>query len=143
MLYFAYGMNTNPEEMAIRCADSQCLGSAVLLAHCFRFAVHADVLPCEGSDVQGVLWSVTQRDLEALDALEGYPVYYNRSELAIAWQNKVVYAQVYRMQPGIPEQAPSSRYFNLIKSGYIANGVPMEQLYNSLLQSTGQMVSAH
>lgn len=134
MLYFAYGMNTNPEEMAIRCADSQCLGIAVLLNHCLRFAVHADVLSCQGSDVHGVLWSVTQQDLETLDALEGYPVYYNRSALAVAWQDKVVQAQVYHMQPGIPDQSPSSRYFNLVKSGYIANGVPLDQLYNSVLE---------
>ena len=75
-LYFAYGMNTNQDEMAYRCPGAHSLGHARLIDHAFRFAVHADVVPCEGSYVDGVLWSITDQDLDHLDQLEGYPTYY-------------------------------------------------------------------
>jgi len=66
-LYFAYGMNTNQEEMAYRCPGAHSLGHARLIDHAFRFAVHADVVPCSGSYVDGVLWSITDQDLDHLD----------------------------------------------------------------------------
>ncbi len=48
-LYFSYGMNTNQDEMAYRCPGAHSLGHARLIDHAFRFAVHADVVPCSGS----------------------------------------------------------------------------------------------
>lgn len=132
MLYFAYGMNTNLIEMQIRCPDSKCLGRAQLLDHVFRFATHADVVHCINSEVDGVLWQISHQDLASLDCLEAYPVYYNRSQLAVAWQGQTVQAEVYHMQPGIDNQLPSSRYLSLIEDGYRANGVPLDQLHNAV-----------
>lgn len=135
ILYFAYGMNTNLIEMQIRCPQSECLGRAQLIDHVFRFATHADVVPCENSYVEGVLWQISHEDLEALDCLEGYPVYYNRSQLSVAWQDQTVMAEVYHMQPGIENHMPSSRYLTLVEDGYRANGVPVEQLHNAVAVS--------
>jgi gamma-glutamylcyclotransferase (GGCT)/AIG2-like uncharacterized protein YtfP len=132
MLYFAYGMNTNPAEMAHRCSGAVSLGHARLVNHSFRFAQHADVEPCDGSYVDGVLWEITDEHLRALDLLEGYPHYYNRVVSSVIHGARTFHVLVYRMQPGHPDSEPTRGYYNLIQEGYRAHGVPTEQLENFL-----------
>jgi gamma-glutamylcyclotransferase (GGCT)/AIG2-like uncharacterized protein YtfP len=132
MLYFAYGMNTNPTEMALRCPGAKSLGHARLIDHVFRFAQHADVQPCDGSYVDGVLWDITDEHLKALDQLEGYPYYYNRMVRSVIQGARTFHVLVYRMQPGHLDSEPTRGYYNLIQEGYRAHGVPTDQLENSL-----------
>lgn len=132
MLYFGYGLNTNPEEMARRCPDARSLGHARLVNHSFRFSQHADVEPCDNSYVHGVLWEITEQCLQALDQLEGYPYYYNRVVSSVVLGTRTFHALVYRMQPGNPDSAPTRGYYNLICQGYRAYGVPTDQLENFL-----------
>jgi len=131
-LYFAYGMNTNHIEMSFRCPDAFALGHARLIDHAFRFAVHADVVPCEGSYVDGVLWSITDRDLDSLDILEGYPTYYGRDSLRVSIESRIVQAVCYSMQPGRSDSPPSASYMNMVLEGYAQHHVPTEQLWNSV-----------
>jgi gamma-glutamylcyclotransferase (GGCT)/AIG2-like uncharacterized protein YtfP len=132
MLYFAYGMNTNPTEMAHRCPGAVSLGHARLVNHSFRFAQHADVEPCDGSYVDGVLWEITDEHLKSLDQLEGYPHYYNRVVSSVVHGARTFHVLVYRMQPGHIVSEPTRGYYNLIQEGYRAHGVPTDQLENCL-----------
>jgi len=132
MLMFAYGMNTNPREMALRCPGAISLGRAQLIDHSFRFAQHADVELCEGSYVEGVLWEINEDHLRALDSLEGYPYYYNRLAATVMHQSRAYHALVYRMQPGNKVSEPTLGYYNLVLEGYRAHNVPTDQLENSL-----------
>ncbi len=136
MLYFAYGMNTNPEEMAQRCPGARSMGRAQLLNHSFRFAQHADVELCEGSYVDGVLWSINEDNLRALDLLEGYPHYYDRVVATVMHESRAYHVLVYRMQPGHETSPPSRSYYNLVQEGYRAHSVPLTQLENSVNFST-------
>lgn len=136
MLYFAYGMNTNPGEMAHRCPGAVSLGHARLINHAFRFAQHADVELTSDSFVDGVLWEITEKHLEALDQLEGYPYYYDRVVATVVHQARSYHALVYRMQPGMPDSEPTRGYYNLVQEGYRAHGVPTDQLENSVYEST-------
>ncbi len=136
MLYFAYGMNTNPREMALRCPGARSMGRARLLNHSFRFAQHADVEPCEDSYVDGVLWNINEQHLEALDKLEGYPYYYDRVVASAVHDARTYHVLVYRMQPGHQVSEPALSYYNLVMDGYRAHGVPAAQLENSLNFST-------
>jgi gamma-glutamylcyclotransferase (GGCT)/AIG2-like uncharacterized protein YtfP len=131
-LYFAYGMNTNQDEMAYRCPGAHSLGHARLIDHAFRFAVHADVVPCEGSYVDGVLWSITDQDLDHLDQLEGYPTYYGRDRVRVSQGSRIVLAICYRMQPGRLDSPPSTSYMNMVQAGYEQHRIPTEQLWNSV-----------
>jgi len=131
-LYFAYGMNTNQDEMAYRCPGAHSLGHARLIDHAFRFAVHADVVPCEGSYVDGVLWRITDRDLDSLDQLEGYPTYYGRDSLRVSIESRIVQAVCYSMQPGRSDSPPSDSYMNMVLEGYAQHQVPTDQLWNSV-----------
>lgn len=131
-LYFGYGMNTNLVEMAYRCPSARSRGPARLLNHAFRFATHADVVAAEGSYVDGVLWSITDQCLAKLDALEGFPHYYNRQEMAVEHDGDVKNAIVYFMNPGVPDALPYQSYFDLVMEGYTQHQVPTDQLYNAL-----------
>lgn len=124
-------MNTNAHEMARRCPGAVSLGHAKLIDYAFRFAVHADVVKCQGSYVDGVLWKIDNRNLDALDTLEGYPYYYNRRTLRVSHNDRIFMAHTYYMQPGNIPDHPSDSYFNLILEGYQQNNVPTDQLYNS------------
>ena len=132
MLYFSYGMNTNQAEMALRCPGAQSLGHARLIDHVFRFATHADVVKCRGSFVDGVLWEINTRHLKALDALEGFPCYYNRRALRVAFEGRTVLAETYYMQPGHLDEPPSRGYFTTVLEGYRQHNIPLDQLYNSM-----------
>lgn len=132
MLYFAYGMNTNPAEMSVRCPGAVALGHARLVNHSFRFALHADVEPCPGSYVDGVLWEISEEHLRSLDQLEGYPYYYDRVVASVVLGPRTYHALVYRMQPGQTVSPPTLGYYKVVTAGYLAHNVPVEQLENSL-----------
>ena len=130
--YFAYGMNTNLEQMAHRCPAAQVIGPAVLPGHRFRFAGCADVVEDENSYVHGVLWYITENCLAALDALEGYPHYYNCKEALVKCGSEDYFAEVYYMNPGFADDLPSASYYDMVVEGYRSNGVPMDQIERSL-----------
>ena len=136
MLYFAYGMNTNRSGMAQRCPGALSLGHARLIDYSFRFAIHADVVKCKGSYVDGVLWTIDDFHLNSLDHLEGYPFYYNRRALRVAHEDRVVMAETYYMQSGNLDNLPGQDYFDMVVEGYKEHGVPTEQLFNSVYEST-------
>jgi len=136
MLYFAYGMNTNRSEMAQRCPGALSLGHARLVDRIFRFATHADVVKCRDSYVDGVLWTIDDFHLNALDRLEGYPYYYNRRSLRVAHNDRIVMAETYYMQPGNLDSLPSQGYFDMVVEGYNQHNIPLDQVYNSVYESS-------
>lgn len=135
MLYFAYGMNTNSQGMAHRCPAAVSFGHATLEGHRFRFAGPADVQRDRHSDVEGVLWDITEECLAALDVLEGYPFYYNRKWARVWFKGQECQALVYFMQPGNRNAPPSDGYFNMVLEGYEEFGVPTTQLFKNVTQS--------
>jgi len=136
MLYFAYGMNTNSQGMAHRCPAAVSFGRATLEGHRFRFSGPADVQVDRHSDVEGVLWDITEQCLAALDALEGYPFYYNRKWARVWFEGQEIQALVYFMQPGNRNAPPSSGYFATVLEGYEEFGVPTQQLWENVNFST-------
>ncbi len=72
-LYFAYGSNMDVEQMNHRCPGARIL--AIAKVDDYGFAIdnrgYATILPMIGSHVEGLLWSVTERDIASLDRYEG------------------------------------------------------------------------
>ncbi len=126
--YFAYGMNTNLDQMAQRCPNATLIGPAVLPGYRFRFAGCADIVEHENSHVDGVLWYITEECLRALDLLEGYPTYYNSREVLVKCGKEDYFAEVYYMNPGIADGPPSCSYYDMVMEGYRQNRVPTHQL---------------
>ncbi len=77
-LYFAYGSNMESAQMALRVPDARVLGRARLRG--YRFACNkigrdgsakANVESCDGLEVWGVLFEISDGDLSDLDRFEG------------------------------------------------------------------------
>lgn len=72
-LYFAYGSNMSPLQMAMRCPGARPVGRAEL--HNWRFHVNtrgsASILPGKDRVVHGVLWRCSTAHFHALDQYEG------------------------------------------------------------------------
>jgi hypothetical protein len=87
-LYFAFGSNLDAEQMAQRCPGSRAGFRARLCDHRIAFTHPsrrwgggaADVIPAAGHDVWGLVWELTDTDLERLD---GYEQGYRRCNLEV------------------------------------------------------------
>jgi gamma-glutamylcyclotransferase (GGCT)/AIG2-like uncharacterized protein YtfP len=133
--YFGYGMNTNQASMKLRCPNARVLGSAALYDWEFRFAYHADVLPKSGEKTVGVLWEITDECLTSLDALEGYPTYYDRKLVKVIHHNKEYESLVYYMTPGEVECPPPESYWRMLHEGYGEHNVSKRQLWTAIKRS--------
>ena len=135
MYYFAYGMNTNLTSMSSRCPQSQVLGIADLSDFELEFSYHCNVKHHKGARVPGLLWKITESDLDSLDITEGYPDYYVREECDVIHNGSTVKAIVYIMT-GSPELTPPSQhYWHLVHTGYKENKIDTDQLYHALNKS--------
>ena len=105
--YFAYGSNLCVQQMARRCPDATDPRRATLADHDWLINERgvATIEPFAGSEVHGVVWQVSDRDLATLDSAEGVPVRYRRDELTVVTDNGPSEAWVYidhRVEPGPP-----------------------------------------
>lgn len=80
MLYFAFGSNLNPSQMADRCPGNTVVGLAALRDHRLAFPLTsatwgggvAGVQVAHGSTVWGVVYDLTDENVAALDRYEGF-----------------------------------------------------------------------
>jgi gamma-glutamylcyclotransferase (GGCT)/AIG2-like uncharacterized protein YtfP len=135
--YFAYGANTNLDSMARRCPNARSLGRVTLKDWQFRFARHADVVPCPGDAVEGVLWEITEECLASLDAFEGFPVYYGRETVTVTSPGGLTISDVivYVMTPGHEDAPPDDYYLDTLAEGYVAHGVSIRQICDAYYDS--------
>lgn len=146
LLMFSYGMNTNLEGMSYRCPTATVLGPATLPDYEFRFRLHADIEPKSGAEVHGVLWEISEDDLQALDMLEGYPNYYTRLTVEVIHNNELVEAVVYMMTDQTYQEDPHLEYLDCCIQGYTDNGLQIDQLeaaYNDALHETMYKKNEH
>ena len=139
-IYAAYGSNLNLEQMAFRCPYATVIGNAVLPDHKLVFRGHngnavATVEPQEGSSVPVLLWEITPRDEQELDRYEGWPSFYRKETVAVAYDRKMVEVMAYIMNEGFPLGMPGSRYYNAILAGYQSAGFDTKTLEAALKHS--------
>ena len=132
--YFAYGMNTNIDEMTKRCPKAINLGKCILKDYELKFRHHADIDYKYGSELEGVLWDITEDCERALDSLEGYPFYYDKIEVIVIQDQPNRYghthslAMAYIMTSKGEEQPPSVHYEDCLIAGYTANALDVIKL---------------
>jgi gamma-glutamylcyclotransferase (GGCT)/AIG2-like uncharacterized protein YtfP len=137
-LYFAYGMNTNRDEMAYRCPTAVPMGKAVLPGYRFEFKSFATIVPDTDSSVEGVLWTITDRDEQALDVLEGYPEFYDKRHVTV--QQGIDYiAMTYIMSPREQNYPPSDGYYRMVSEGYQQFGLSQQQLLEARSRSNKEI----
>ena len=126
-------MNTNIGEMSSRCPKAINLGRCTLKDFELKFRLHADIDQVEGSEMEGVLWDITEDCEQALDRLEGYPFYYDKIEVIVdpikqVNTNSHIVAMAYIMTSKGQEEAPSTGYEDCLIEGYTANGLDVDKL---------------
>ena len=130
-LYFAYGMNTNQEEMSYRCPGARALGRAMLPGYRLEFKSFATIVPSPKETVEGVIWTITESDESALDMLEGYPEFYDKKIVSVEHDNQSYIAMTYIMGPREQGYAPSDGYYSMVSEGYQTFGLSQTQLLDA------------
>ncbi len=141
-LYFAFGSNLSIEQMHRRCPSSVARAPAVVRGYRIGFAgyshgwrggvatMHDDAT----RSMPGLLYSLEQKCLDALDRLEGHPHCYRRTrvivevspqERALAW--------TYRKADD--DVRPSDRYLRIISEGYTMLGAIVTDGHRASLAS--------
>ena len=139
-LYFAYGMNTNKEEMAYRCPGAMPMGRAILPGYRLEFKSFATIVPSPKESVEGVLWTITNSDESALDMLEGYPEFYDKKTVLVEYTNQSYIAMTYIMGPREHGYGPSEGYYSMVSEGYQTFGLNQRQLLDAKNRSIQEIV---
>jgi gamma-glutamylcyclotransferase (GGCT)/AIG2-like uncharacterized protein YtfP len=146
VLYFAYGSNLDPERMLAQSPDHRVVGLAALRDHRLLFPRHSESWGggtasfghAHGQTVWGMLYEVSDRDLEALDRQEGFRGagdqhnLYDREWITVELTRpdddsvpRRVRAQAYLARPSNPSP-PSRRYLDTILRGAKHHRLPDE-----------------
>ena len=119
-LYFAYGSNLLESRLKQRVGIVRKIGTITLKNYELTFGVpgpfgsFANIKEKEGSNVQGVLYSLTQYQQRELDGYEGWPRQYKKFYFTTA-DNLICYAYIYE---GTEQQLPPPlSYINIIIKG--------------------------
>jgi gamma-glutamylcyclotransferase (GGCT)/AIG2-like uncharacterized protein YtfP len=139
-LYFAYGMNTNKEEMAYRCPGAVAMGRAVLPGYRLEFKSFATIVPNPKESVEGVLWTINESDESALDMLEGYPEFYDKKTVSVEHNDQSYIAMTYIMGPREQGYAPSDGYYSMVSEGYQSFGLSQQQLLDAKNRSIRDII---
>lgn len=126
MYYVAYGMNTNVESMQARAPSAVWLGKITLPKHKLVFKYFADIEQAD-TDMFAVLWKIDHNVLTGLDAVEGYPTFYERKKVDIVHEQNIVSAWVYYMNAPTAYGPPSSSYLTMVTEGYASAGIELHQ----------------
>jgi len=129
-LYLAYGANMNPESMAWRCPKARPVGGFILRDWQLEFYSHATIESKKGSQVAGVLWTITEDCEHSLDMFEGFPHYYTKR----TWIQDGQQFFFYEMTDS-KSGRPSEGYIQDIRSAYHHWQLPVQYLDNSLNDS--------
>jgi gamma-glutamylcyclotransferase (GGCT)/AIG2-like uncharacterized protein YtfP len=135
-LYFGYGSNLNPAQMARRCPDATLVHVAVLPDYRLSFrglsgrwkGGVASVDPVDGARVLGAVYALSNSDLLALDRAEGHPAVYQRQWVTVEINGVDVAVQTYAKPVSAVSHVPSQAYTDAIADGYRSLGLDLADL---------------
>jgi gamma-glutamylcyclotransferase (GGCT)/AIG2-like uncharacterized protein YtfP len=129
--YFAYGSNLSEKQMRARCPGARLAGRAALGGYRIAFAGYsslwggavATLVRDPKERVRGLLYELTPADLEALDAWEGHPRYYQRVRATVTdGRRRQRRVQTYVLTPEHPRGEPANDYLFALLRAYVALG---------------------
>ena len=99
ILYFAYGSNLNPKRILHRCPTAATFRAAKLRNYRLVERLYADIDYEENAVVYGVLYCISERELDVLDTYEGCPRIYRRIWIEAECNGESFVAATYEMTP--------------------------------------------
>ena len=145
--YIAYGSNLSVRQMAARCPEARVAGKAVLPDWKLVFRLHATIEPEKGSMVPILIWEISDRDEQNLDAYEGWPSYYIKQDLEVTMTDlrgkhpRKVTAMVYIMTEGRAVRMPMKGYVDVLVEGYERFGFDLGILRRALRDTSDAVES--
>jgi len=132
MKYFAYGSNMENSQMIRRCPNFKLLGRAKLNGFKLDFTKEsslweggvADIVKNLNNHVWGLLYELTEQDLDSLDTYEACSTYYKRKNISVEYKSKNVEVIAYEVVNKEPFILPSRKYMNVIIKAAIENYFP-------------------
>ena len=124
-LYMAYGSNMNREQMSVRCPDAKVVASSYLPDWQLKMPHYANIEPRQGGKVPVLIWEISEEDERKLDDYEGYPRSYDKRELTINIDGKMVAALAYVMTDSYRNRQDIEAYpgyEDRIQQGYLESG---------------------
>lgn len=133
--YFAYGSNMCEEQMTTRCPSAVFVGSAALPGYRRAFPLYssrwsgfvAGLVPEPGGCVEGVLYEMSQKDLDTLDHYEGVEEgRYRRARVTVLLHNRsraTVWTYLSRADAD-EEGLPSQEYIDKLIKGAKEHNLP-------------------
>ena len=136
-LFAAYGVGVNRAEMAKRCPTAKLLCASTLRNHRLTFrgthaAAVANIEPAKGCSVPVLMWEITPADEAALDLYEGFPHLFEKQQVRLRLDGKLVTCMTYVMRGDRPIGKPSAFYYSAVLEGYKAAGFDTEILRNAV-----------
>lgn len=128
--YFAYGSNMDAEQMKKRIGRLPDRVPGILRGWRLEFnkasenipdAGFANITPCSGETVEGILYHLSERELRKLDGSEGVPYHYERHQVSVKRKDtgEVVAAVTYVANPDKVRTGfkPTREYLNHLLAG--------------------------
>ena len=139
--YFSYGHNTNVKEMLRRIPDAKLIGKAKLYGYKFNLDHFSNILPDKKSNVVGVLWSISHKDLSALNLDEDYKKHYRHKTIKVNYAGKQITALTFIMEDTYRSaKLPTRKYIDYIANGYRQNKISLKQLIDALESRLNELI---
>jgi gamma-glutamylcyclotransferase len=135
--YFAYGSNMDPRLMSKAAPDATSIGPGRLDGFRLEFNVYSDrweggaanLEPDERAYVWGVIWDVSEDDIDTLNTFAGHPTFYRREEVEVRTAGGDVEDCVtYRVAHQQGYVRPTPAYVASLRGAARMQGLPPEAL---------------
>lgn len=131
--YLAYGSNLNVQQMKYRCPDAKPIGTAFINGYQLLFkgsktGSYLTIEKAEKAKVPVAVWEVSEADECRLDAYEGCPTFYYKTEMKVTVNRRKIKAFVYIMHEDRLLGIPSSSYMRTCVQGYRDFGFDLKHL---------------
>ena len=131
VLYFAYGSNLWQPRLECRVGRVRALGVAHLPDYTLRWnkrstdgSAKCDITPAAGDEVIGVVYELDEGKIETLDRIEGVGAGYDRSDVRVELDGKMVTACAYIATEVDDTLLPYDWYRHLVLAGARQHGLP-------------------
>lgn len=130
-LYFSFGSNMDRTQMKERTPSAEFVGIGYVPDHdlvfnrkgSYRPGGVASIVPSRGVNAYGVVWAISPRDLERMDAIEDPQAYKRVEKLVVTEGDEKLLCNVYVAFPE-GDIAPDQPYLELMIQAAEAAGLP-------------------